>query len=95
MLHILLDELPEGQQLKLARVAANLTIWEVAQLAGVQPPRISEHERGRGQLSPEALARVHQVLAEQLADSHTEQKESVSQTASGLADEEPVRGPPE
>lgn len=95
MLHISFTALPEGRQLRIARVAANLTIWEVAQRADVQPPRISEHERGRGRLSPEALARVHQVLAEQLADSQAKQQELVAQTAGSLTNEAPVRGPPE
>ena len=62
MLHF--DDLPERTQLRLARVAAGLTLFDVAVRANVSPPRLSEHERGRASLAPDALARVRAVLAE-------------------------------
>jgi transcriptional regulator with XRE-family HTH domain len=58
-----LDHLPEGTQLRLARVAAGLTLFEVGKLADVSPPRLSEYERGRPSLPPEAVERVRAVLA--------------------------------
>jgi transcriptional regulator with XRE-family HTH domain len=55
--------LPEGVQLRLARIAAGLTLFDVGKLADVSPPRLSEFERGRPSLSPEAVERVRAVLA--------------------------------
>lgn len=72
MLQVNLDQLPEGRQLKVLRIAAGLTLWDLAQRANVQPPRISEFERGHGRLSPEALARVHEVLAEAISSNAPE-----------------------
>jgi transcriptional regulator with XRE-family HTH domain len=66
MLYI--DQLPEGTQLRLARIAAGLTLFDVGQRADVSPPRLSEFERGRPSLSPEALARVRVVLAGEAHD---------------------------
>jgi len=57
------DHLPEGTQLRLARIAAGLTLFEVGKLANVSPPRLSEFERGRPSLPPEAVARVRTLLA--------------------------------
>jgi transcriptional regulator with XRE-family HTH domain len=54
--------LPEGTQLRLARVAAGLTLHDVGVRANVSPPRLSEFERGRASLAPDAVARVHAVL---------------------------------
>jgi transcriptional regulator with XRE-family HTH domain len=56
------DHLPEGTQLRLARIAAGLTLFDVGMRASVSPPRLSEFERGRGSLAPEAVARVYAVL---------------------------------
>jgi transcriptional regulator with XRE-family HTH domain len=67
VLQIRLDQLPEGRRLKVARIAAGLTLWDLAQRANVQPPRISEYERGHGRLSPDALDRVYAVLAGEIA----------------------------
>jgi transcriptional regulator with XRE-family HTH domain len=64
VLQIHLDQLPEGRRLKVARIAAGLTLWDLARRADVQPPRISEFERGHGRLPAEALERIHAVLAE-------------------------------
>jgi transcriptional regulator with XRE-family HTH domain len=58
-----IDHLPEGTQLRLARVAAGLTLFDVSKLADVSPPRLSEFERGRPSLSPEAVERVRSALA--------------------------------
>lgn len=57
-----LDQLQEGTRFRLARVASGLTLFDVGTRAGVSPPRLSEFERGRGQLSPDALDRVRAVL---------------------------------
>jgi len=58
-----IDHLPEGTQLRLARIAAGLTLFDVGKLADVSPPRLSEFERGRPSLPPEAVARVRALLA--------------------------------
>jgi len=60
VLHI--DHLPEGTQLRLARIAAGLTLFDVGMRARVSPPRLSEFERGRGSLAPDSVARVYAVL---------------------------------
>ena len=57
-----LDALAEGTQVRLARIAAGLTLFDVGSRAGVQPPRLSEFERGRLALAPEAVARVRAAL---------------------------------
>lgn len=59
-----IDHLPEGIQLRLARIAAGLTLFDVGSRAGVSPPRLSEYERGQRSLAPEAVERVHAVLAD-------------------------------
>ena len=56
------DRLPEGTALRLARVAAGLTLFDVGAKAGVPPSRLSEFERGRLALPPEAVARVRAAL---------------------------------
>lgn len=63
-----LDRLPEGTQLRLARIAAGLTLFDVGSRAGVSPPRISDHERGVRTLPPDAAARVRAVLARAAGD---------------------------
>lgn len=62
-----IDQLPEGTQLRLARIAAGLTLFDVGKLAGVSPPRLSEFERGRPSLAAEAIERVREVLAREVA----------------------------
>jgi len=58
------ERLPEGTQFRLARIAAGLTLLDVAHRADVSPPRLSEFERGLASaLSPEAVGRVRSVLA--------------------------------
>ena len=37
----------DGMDLKIARIRAHLTLWELGGLAGVHPARISEMERGQ------------------------------------------------
>ena len=58
-----ITQLPEGTQLRLARIAAGLTLFDVGQRANVSPPRLSEFERGRPSLPSEAIERVRAVLA--------------------------------
>ena len=60
-----IDHLPEGTQLRLARIAAGLTLFDVGKRADVSPPRLSEFERGRPALPPEAVARVRALLADE------------------------------
>jgi transcriptional regulator with XRE-family HTH domain len=60
-----IDRLPEGTQLRLTRIAAGLTLFDVGKLADVSPPRLSEYERGKPSLSPDAVARVRALLSEQ------------------------------
>jgi transcriptional regulator with XRE-family HTH domain len=60
-----ISQLPEGAQIRLARVARGLTLFDVGQLADVSPPRLSEFERGRSSLSVEAVERVRSVLADE------------------------------
>jgi hypothetical protein len=57
------EQLPEGTQFRLARIAAGMTLFEVGKRADVSPPRLSEFERGLPSLSPDAVARVRTVLA--------------------------------
>lgn len=57
-----IDRLHEGARFRLARVAAGLTLFDVGSRANVSPPRLSEFERGRGQLAPDAIDRVRAVL---------------------------------
>lgn len=59
-----LERLDEGTQFRLARVAAGLSQYDVATRAGVAPQRISELERGRGQLPPVVIERIRGVLDE-------------------------------
>jgi transcriptional regulator with XRE-family HTH domain len=61
-----LDHLPEGTQLRLARIAAGLTLFDVGVRANVSPPRLSEFERGRPSLTPDAVERVRTVLTSHL-----------------------------
>jgi len=58
-----ISQLPEGAQIRLARVARGLTLFDVGRLADVSPPRLSEYERGRSSLSADAVERVRSVLA--------------------------------
>ena len=37
----------DGMDLKIARIRAHLTLWQLGTLAGVHPARISEMERGQ------------------------------------------------
>ena len=37
----------DGMDLKIARIRAHLTLWQLGKLAGVHPARISEMERGQ------------------------------------------------
>lgn len=59
---LVLDRVSEAAQLRMARNAAGLTLFDVGSRAGVSPPRLSEFERGRATLPPAVLARVRAVL---------------------------------
>ena len=67
-----LDNLSEGAEVRLARIAAGLTLFDVGVRANVSPPRLSEFERGRGSLPPDAVERVRTVLAEASRQAGTE-----------------------
>ena len=41
----------DGMDLKIARIRAHLTLWQLGKLAGVHPARISEMERGQRQIA--------------------------------------------
>lgn len=58
-----LSGLPEGLELRLRRVAAGLTLFEVGVRTGIEPPRLSEFERGRRALPPDDVARIRRALA--------------------------------
>ena len=68
-----IDRLPEGTRLRLARIALGLTLFDVGQRAAVSPPRLSELERGRPSLPPEAIERVRAVLAREAANASHEE----------------------
>lgn len=57
-----IEQLPDGMQFRLARVARGMTLFDVGSRAGVPPPRLSEFERGRRQLPPEAIDRLRAAL---------------------------------
>lgn len=61
---LVLDQLSEGKRDRVARVAAGLTQYQLAQRANVSPPRLSDHERGVRPLPADAAARVRAVLAD-------------------------------
>ena len=61
---LVLDRVTEGTRLRVQRVALGLHLYQVAQKARVSPARLSEYERNRGGLAPEAAARVQAVLDE-------------------------------
>jgi len=61
---LVLDRVSEGTQLRLARIATGLTLFDIGRRADVSPPRLSEFERGRLALAPEAIARVRAALVE-------------------------------
>ena len=48
--------------LKIARIRAHLTLWQLGKLAGVHPARISEMERGQHLITDAVVdALVHEV----------------------------------
>ncbi len=72
-----IEELPEGRQVRLLRVAAGLTLFDVGARAGVSPARLSEFERGRRHLPPDAIERVRAVLNAETAK-HAEVGDAVT-----------------
>lgn len=59
---LVLDRVSEATQLRAARHVVGMTLFDVGSRAGVSPPRLSEYERGRLALAPDAVARVRSVL---------------------------------
>lgn len=57
-----LDRLSEPAALRLARVAVGWSLFDLGSRVGVQPPRLSEYERGRLALAPEVVDRIRAVL---------------------------------
>ena len=52
----------DGMDLKIARIRARLTLWELGKLAGVHPARISQMERGQRPITDVVLdARSHEM----------------------------------
>ena len=54
----------DGLELKLARVRAGLTLWEVGQLVGLHAARISEMERGQRPITDAVVKALDLELAE-------------------------------
>ena len=54
----------DGLGLKLARVRAGLTLWEVGQLVGLHAARISEMERGQRPITDAVFQAINKELAE-------------------------------
>ena len=52
-----------GLDLKLKRVQAGLTLWQLGQLAGVHPARISEMERDQRPIADAVLQALGQEMA--------------------------------
>ena len=50
--------------MKLARVRAGLTLWEVGQLVGLHAARISEMERGQRPIVDAVFQAINKELAE-------------------------------
>lgn len=57
-----LGQVSEGMQVRMARVAIGWSLYELGARTGVLPPRLSEWERGRLALAPDAVARVRATL---------------------------------
>jgi len=53
----------EGIELKVWRVRAGLTQWDLARELGLHPARISEMERERRPIPPELVLRIYEILA--------------------------------
>jgi len=53
----------EGIELKVWRVRAGLTQWDLARELGLHPARISEMEKGRRSIPAELALRIHEILA--------------------------------
>jgi transcriptional regulator with XRE-family HTH domain len=57
-----LEQLDEGTQTRLLRVAAGMSQAELASHAGIDRRRLSEFERSRGSLTSEAVTKLRAVL---------------------------------
>ncbi len=56
------ETLDERIKIRLARVAAGMTLFDAGMRAGISPPRLSEFERGRRILPADDLARLQAIL---------------------------------
>jgi transcriptional regulator with XRE-family HTH domain len=56
------ESLPIGKQLKLARVAADLTSTEVAKAVDISIGHLSRIEKGERTASPDLIARIEAVI---------------------------------
>ncbi len=62
-----LDLLPQGIQVRVARVAAGMSQYDLASRVGLDRRRLSEYEQGRGGgLNIEQIDRLRAVLNEEL-----------------------------
>ncbi len=50
-------------ELKIARVRAGLTLWQLGRLAGVHPARISEMERAQRPIADAVIDALNQEMA--------------------------------
>lgn len=55
-----------GRELKIKRVAAGLTQWDIAKQLNLQPTRISEMERGQRPVAEAVIQVVEKALADEL-----------------------------
>ena len=54
----------DGLELKILRVRAGLTLWQLGKLTGVHPARISEMERGQRPMSEVVVQALDKERAE-------------------------------
>ncbi len=54
----------DGLDLKLARVRAKLTLWDVGQLVGLHAARVSEMERGQRPISDAVVKALDKKISE-------------------------------
>ena len=54
----------DGLELKILRVRAGLTLWQLGKLAGVHPARISEMERDQRPIADTVVDALNREMAE-------------------------------
>jgi len=52
----------DGMDLKLARIRAGLTLWELGRLAGIRPERISEMEHNQREINQTVIKALEKAL---------------------------------